>query len=418
VEPVRNGRTDHDQAEEPIVHHHEIARVFQAEGPFTSVYMATEGDVEQAADLVALRWKNLRGELLAVGVPEGTVAAIDPLVQGSHMAGATLAVIAAVDRPIYSANLPDPPPRDTLLRHGALPDVLPLLAAGQAAVPHVAVLTDRTGADMAARVADDVATTERVEGRVGPHIHKPQAGGWSQPRYHHRAEAIWESNAGEVADALTRLVDQVRPRFVAAAGDVRALQLLREQAPKRVRELLTVVGGEQRSLDAVFAEADELVAATVDADTRALLDRFAEELGQAATGERTAGGGSGGRGERAVEGAAATLAALGRGQVETLLLTGLFLDDGRTAWFGPAPTDVATDRGALAGLGVANPVEGRLVDVAVRAALGTGAGVRILDPDDQQGAGGDQARPSDAAAPSAHAPAEGLGALLRFPVRP
>jgi hypothetical protein len=374
------------------MHQAEIAQVFQADGPFTSVYMDTEGDVEQAADLIALRWKNLRGAMLAAGVPERTVAAVDPLVEGSHLAGATLAVIAAVDGPRYAANLPDPPPRETLLRHGALPDVLPLLEAGQAAVPHVAVLTDRTGADMAARVADDVARTERVSGRVTPHLHKPQAGGWSQPRFHHRAEAIWESNAQEVADALTRLVDQVRPRFVAAAGDVRALQLLQEHAPKRVRELLTVVGGEHGALAAVFAEADKLVAATVEADNRALLDRFGEELGQAAAGADN----------RAVEGAAATLAALGRGQVETLLLTGLFLDDERTAWFGPAPTDVGADRDALAGLGVPDPVEGRLADVAVRAALGTGAGVRVLE----------------VAGRSRHGPAEGLGALLRFPLGP
>ena len=393
------------------MHQAEIARVFQADGPFTSVYMDTEGDVEQAADRVALRWKNLRASMLAAGVPEATVAAIDPLVEGSHMAGATLAVIAAVDRPLYSANLPDPPPRDTLLRHGTLPDVLPLLAAAQAAVPHLAVLTDRTGADMAARgVADEEARAERVEGRVTPHLHKPQAGGWSQPRFHHRAEAIWESNASEVADALARLVDQVRPRFVAVAGDVRALQLLREQAPKRVRELLTVVGGEYASLDAVFAEADKLVAATVEADGRAVLERFAEELGQAA-----AGGQAGGL---AVEGAAATLDALGRGQVATLLLTGLFLDDQRTAWFGPAPTDVAADRDALAGLGVPGPVEGRLVDVAVRAALGTGAEVRVLDPADETRPPEDRGATHDAPSPPEHAPREGFGALLRFPLGP
>jgi hypothetical protein len=409
------------------VHQAEIARVFEADGPFTSLYLDTEGDVEQAADRVALRWKNLRGSMLAAGVPEGTVAAIDPLVEGSHMAGATLAVIAAVDGPRYAANLPDPPPRDTLLRHGALPDVLPLLAAAQAAVPHLAVLTDRTGADMAARgVADGEARAERVEGRVTPHLHKPQAGGWSQPRFHHRAEAIWESNASEVADALARLVDQVRPRFVAAAGDVRALQLLREQAPKRVRELLTVVGGEYGSLEAVFAEADKLAAATVEADNRALLDRLAEELGQAADpgaerGDRAVGGApapAAERGTRAVEGAGATLAALARGQVATLLLTGLFLDDRRTAWFGPAPTDVAADREALAGLGVPGPVEGRLVDVAVRAALGTGAEVRVLDPADETRPAADRGATHDAPAPPEHAPAEGLGALLRFPLGP
>jgi len=393
------------------VHQAEIARVFEADGPFTSVYLDTEGDVEQAADRVALRWKNLRGSMLAAGVPVATVAAIDPLVEGSYMAGATLAVIAAVDGPRYAANLPDPPPRDTLLRHGALPDVVPLLAAAQAAVPHVAVLTDRTGADMAARgVADEAARAERVEGRVTPHLHKPQAGGWSQPRFHHRAEAIWESNASEVADALARLVDQVRPRFMAAAGDVRALQLLREQAPKRVRELLCVVGGELGALEAVFAEADKLAAATVEADNRALLDRFAEELGQAATGAEG--------GAQAVEGAAATLAALARGQVATLLLTGLFLDDRRTAWFGPAPTDVAADRDALVGLGVPGPVEGRLVDVAVRAALGTGAEVRVLDPADETRSAEGRGATHDAPAPPDHAPGEGLGALLRFPLGP
>jgi Bacterial archaeo-eukaryotic release factor family 2 len=363
------------------VHHAEIARLFDASGPFVSLYLATEGDVEQAAGRVALRWKNLRGGLLRDGVPAATLAAVDPLVEGSHTAGSTLAVIAAVDGVLHSSSLPEPPPRDAVVRHGALPDVLPLLAAAQAAVPHLAVLTDRTGADVAARVADGSERSEHVTGRDDPHIHKPQAGGWSQPRYHHRAEALWESNAGEVAEALTRLVDQVRPRFVAAAGDVRALQLLREQAPKRVRELLKVVGGEYASLEAVFAEAEKLVAETVDADTEALLERFAEERGQA---------------DRAAEGAAATLAALSRSQVGTLLVTGPYVDDERTAWFGPAPTDVGADRGALAALGVATPVEGRLVDVAVRGALGTGAAVRVVDP-------GRQAAPRD-----------GLGALLRF----
>jgi hypothetical protein len=387
--------------------HAELARVFDADGPFTSLYLDTGGDVEQAAERVALRWKNLRGAMLAAGVPEATVAAVEPLVGGSHTAGATLAVIADVNGPRYAANLPERPPRDTLLRHGALPDVVPLLAAGQAVAPHVAVLTDRTGADMAARVADDVAAAERVTGRETPHLHKPHAGGWSQPRYHHRAEALWESNAAEVADALARLVDRVRPRFVAAAGDVRALQLLREHAPKRVRELITVVGGEFASLDAVFAEADKLVSATVEADGRALLERFAAGLGQA---------GAGAPGTRAVQGEEATLAALARGQVETLLLTGLFLDDQRTAWFGPAPTDLAADRDALAGLGVAQPVEGRLVDVAVRGALGTGAGVRVLDPADQTRPAADRGAIHDAPAPPEHAPAGGLGALLRFVV--
>jgi len=229
----------------------------------------------------------------------------------------------------------------------------------------------------------DGQRTERVEGEQGPVLTRSAPGGWSQPRYQHRAEVVWERNASEVAAVLARIVDQVHPRFVAAAGDVRALQLLRDESPKRVQELLRVVGGEFPSLDPVLGRAAELVGAEARGDADALLGRFEQERGR-------------GPGGLATEGAAATLQALARGQVETLLVAD-DPDDQRTAWFGSAPHQVAGDRAALEDMGEAMPVQGRLPDVAVRAALGTSAGVHVLDP---AGAG---ARLQD-----------GLGALLRF----
>lgn len=364
----------------------ELARVFDAAGPFASIYMNTSGDVENAAQHVAVRWKNLRAELARDGVPEATLEAVDPLVDGSHTAGRCLAVITAVDAVVWADNLPDPPPREALVRHGPVPYVLPLLAWQQTLVPHVAVLADRTGADMAARVPRRLGHVEHVEGAwQGPHLHRSHPGGWSAQRYQHRAEVLWERNAGEVAEALTKLVDHVQPRFVAAAGDVRALQLLRDESPKRVRELIEVVGGEYASLDAVFDKADELAAGVVERDTGTLLERFAADR---------AGG-------LAADGTAATIAGLGKGQVDTLLVRD-DPDDDRTAWIGEAPVLVATDADTLAALGVATPMQGRLVDAAVRAALGTGAGVRVLGG----GPGEDD--------PEGPAPAEGLGALFRF----
>jgi hypothetical protein len=361
------------------VDHAELARVFQASGPFLSLYLDTEGDVERAAERVAVRWKTVRGQLAEQAVGEPVLEEVDALVDGAHTAGATLAVVAAVDGVVYARSLPEPPPRDALFRVGPLPWVLPLAAWAQRLLPHVAVLTDRTGADLAARLADG-AETEHVEGEVTPHLHRSAPGGWSQPRYQHRAEVKWEANAAEVAEALTRLVDRVRPRLVAAAGDVRALQLLQEHLPKRVGELLEVVGGEFRSLDEVFARAADLVAATAERDTAAVLGRFAEERGQR---------------DRAAEGAAATLEALARAQVDTLLLVDDPADE-RTAWFAEAPTQVAADPEALAAMGAALPAQARLADVAVRAALQTGAALRVLEPG------------------RADAPAEGLGAILRF----
>jgi hypothetical protein len=74
-----------------------------------------------------------------------------------------------------------------------------------------------------------------------------------------------------------------------------------------------------------------------------------------------------------VKGIPATLAALAAGRVATLFVAD-DPDDERTAWFGP---DVlcATGRDAIGG----TASRGRLIDVAVRAALLTDAEVRIVD---------------------------------------
>jgi Bacterial archaeo-eukaryotic release factor family 2 len=358
----------------------DLQPIFEAPGPFLSLYLAAGGDVENAAQRLELRWKSARGDLQERGVPIGVLAAVGPLVEGGHAAAATLAAIVSVDGAAYHARLPSPPAREVLARWGATPYALPLLAHAQSQIPFVAVLASRGAAEIVAKLPDG-ERSEQVEGEQGPHLTRSKPGGWSQPRYQHRAEVIWERNASEVADALTRLVDETHPRFVAAAGDVRALQLLREQSPKRVQELIRVVGGELPSLDPVLDKAAELVEAEVRGDAGALLGRFAQEQGR-------------GPGGLATEGTGATLAALARSQVEVLLVVD-DPDDERTAWFGAAPQQVATERDAVEAMGESMPVEGRLPDVAVRAALGTAADVHVLDPDD---------------AP----PRDGLGALLRF----
>ena len=369
----------------------QLARLFHGSGPFLSLYLNTRGDVENAASMVELRWKSTHSELLDQGVPEALLGAIDPLVEGSHTAGATLAVIGSIDGVLWSGNLPEPPPRDALTRWSTLPSIVPLLSQLQRLVPHVVVLASRAAAELEARTpdgagADHEAEHEVVEGERSPRLHRSAPGGWSQPRYQHKAEVVWERNAAEFAAALTEVVDQVRPRFVALAGDVRAVQFLHDKSPKRVQELLEVVGGELPSIEAVRAEADRLVAATVERDTAELLDRFEQERSQH---------------DLAADGIAATFDALTRAQVDTLLVGDVPADD-RTAWFGGEGEPVALDRDTLTASGEITPAEGPLVDVAVRGALLSGAGVRLLDPADPDGPP-DQRRPS-----------EELGALLRF----
>ena len=109
------------------------------------------------------------------------------------------------------------------------------------------------------------------------------------------------------------------------------------------------------------------MAAVVEEDSQRLLSKFREELGQA---------------DRAADGPAETVAALARAQVEVLLLRP-DANDPRTALYGPEPALLGLEADDLRAMAVDDPSEGPLQEVAVRAALGTGAGVRLLPEGDR-----------------------------------
>lgn len=364
----------------------EIARIFQDDGPFLSVYLATPARVEHAGHLLDLRWKDLRRELLEEGVPDQVVAAVEPLVSGAHHRGGTLAVIASASGVTYSLSLPELPPRDALWRYDSLPDVLPLLSWWQRQVPHVAARVDREGADVLVRLPGTLERREHLtpapvrEGWAHP-LSKRAPGGWSQRRAQGWVEHLWKLEAKEVTAWLVELVDRVEPapRFVALAGDVRMCAAVREEAPARLASRLRVLPSEPLTLDDLLPEVDRAVGQLAAHDLERLLDRFREERGQR---------------EHASSGLAPTLEALRRARVGVLLLGDL---GERRAWFGSEATQVGLERGEVEALGAETPVEGRLADVLVRAAAGTGAEVRVL--------GRGHARVL---------PAEQVGALLRY----
>jgi hypothetical protein len=179
---------------------------------------------------------------------------------------------------------------------------------------------------------------------------------------------------------MERLAAQIQPVFVAVAGDVRAVHLLRDSLSTHFDDLIHVIEGERQwegKGDPIPGVVDELVEQHVREATAGMLERFAEERGQD---------------DKAVEGVAATARALARAQVAVLLIADESTDD-RRLWFGPDPTLLSPIEQDLKELGVDSPVQERAADVLIRGALGTGAGIRVVN---------------------AGAVEEGVGALLRW----
>jgi hypothetical protein len=363
----------------------ELARLFEQPGPFLTVYLATENAIENAAQRSELRWRNLRREAEEAGAPARMLDAVEPLVPDAHLEGQTLAVVANQDGVLLSQVLADPPTTD-LWRLAPLPSIAPLIEWRQQAANHIVVLADRTGADIVGVVqgSQEVNDTAGDQDSDDPDLRKVRPGGWSQRRYQERAENQWNENAKQVAERVNELFDEIAARVVVVAGDVRALQLLREHLRPDVMEVVQEIDGSRAvdgGVDSLANDVVRAVATAVASDTVALLEKFREELGQ---------------GDRAVEGEYATLQALTAAQVDTLLVAD-DPDDTRTAYFGELPNVVAQDATTVKDLGIDNPVEGRLVDACIRAAFGTSASVRIV--------------PGSAVR-------DGVGAILRFTTTP
>jgi hypothetical protein len=354
-----------------VVEASDLAELVRGAGPFLSLYLNTEREVENAAQRSELRWKNVRRDLEDRDVPGALLDEIESIVPRAHLGGECLAVIGGAEQILHVEHGPAVSPHDEAT-WSPIPRLLPIIRWRQSEPPYSVVLTDRTGADLFGFRRGSPDLEAEVEGEHDE-LRKVGPGGWSQRRFQQRAEDSWEQNAEQVAERVGRLVVQVQPVFVAVAGDVRAVQLLRDSLPKEVDELIHVVEGERPwdgKGDPIPQEARDLVERHVREAGEALLARFEEERGQQ---------------DKAVEGMEATARALARAQVAVLLISAdePTDDEARSLWFGPDPSLLAPTDEELKELGVDSPEQGPARDVLVRAALATGAGVRVMERADR-----------------------------------
>lgn len=323
-----------------------------AERPIASVYLQAPSGEFGAAHRFETGWKNARRTLASAGAADVVLEQLDDAVAGiTHDVAPALALFADGHTDPVVEPLDDALDAD-VAAFDRVPRLVPILHTHQRTVPHVMVTTDRTGADIVAVVDGDVGEPESVEG-TDHHIHRGRFGGWSHRRIQQRAENRWEDNARDVAERVSEIARDVGAELVVVAGDVRARQFVIEHLDPPVRDIATVI--EAGDADGIATDTVRLVTDVVARETKRLLAEHADLLG---TGT-------------AVAGADAVCRALSEGRVRTLLIVD-DVDDDRIAYFATdgSPACATAESDGMA--------EGRLVDVAVRAALLTDADVRVV----------------------------------------
>ncbi|WBB76817.1 Vms1/Ankzf1 family peptidyl-tRNA hydrolase [Micromonospora sp. WMMD1128] len=341
--------------------------LYDRPGPWCSVYLDASRDTHDSRPQVDLRWRALKGDLLAQGADQVTVEAVEEVVRRHEpMPGDYgIAVFASRGRVVLTEYLSAPPLRD-LGTWAALPHTMPLVAQRGEQVAWVRVLADRTGADAMAVSAGGVPRRATVKGRQTRQLRRVQPGGWSQSRYQRAAMEAWHQNAGDAAAATADLAERVGADVVVVAGDIRATGMIAAQLPERWQDVLVRTDAGSRAGGAEDTLMDDLTVQTVaevaDRRVAAALDRFGvqEDVGA---------------------GLDAVVAALQRNQVDTMLLVDDASADGEL-WVGPEPTEIATDRTQLADMSVADPQRVRADAALLRALIGTDADLTVLAPEE------------------------------------
>lgn len=331
-----------------------------------TAYLDLAAEQPDAAARLETGWKDLLRELVDEEVDRPTIEAVAAAQPDPPLRGATLVIVAAGGKVHLSRRLPSPPIAPSITV-ASLPHLLPLISWQASRRAYVVVLADRAGAEITAYrdPAAGPVTTVTEETAEWP-IHKTGRGGWATKRFDATVEENWARSAKRVVALVEEAARVVEPAVVVASGDERALALLRDDLPERLRTDLVVVPGGGRhadgSDDVIERRVETAVAERVARDEQVVLDHYNQALG---------------RHEGAASGLSEVVAALQQGLVGTLVMRTPDLP-GRTLYYGPQSADVAIERDELSALGISDISEGAACDVILRAAAHSGAQVLTL----------------------------------------
>jgi inosine/xanthosine triphosphate pyrophosphatase family protein len=336
--------------------------LYSRPGPYASVYVDMTRTTEDAEKVIELRWRALREELEARHCPAATLRAVEEKVSEElrRRRSEGLVIFAAGGEVAYSARLAHPP-RTSLARVSPLPHVLPYLCYRGERFAHLVARVNRRGGEIDCFGQDGRHHHIDVPGDEDYPIRKTKAGDWNQSRFQRSSENVWKINAKKVAREVDKAARDCNAEAVVIAGDPRARTTVLEEISEGTLEK-TVESDRGEIVDDDLSRILELKSAE---RILTVAERFERELAN---------------GERAVSGLPATVEAVRRSQVESLLLDD-DPDSPASLWIGPDPGDVATKPDELRWLGVNDIQEERADAALVRAVAATDGDLVVLPSD-------------------------------------
>lgn len=331
-----------------------LRHLYDSDMLFVTVWMDTTHDTEDARQQTTLRWRGMRERLAEANAIPDDLFALDKAVAPAPLHGdQSQLLVSSGGLVMLSEHLPVRPARE-IARVGALPHLLPWLVARSARTPHLLVLVDRHGADIAVRDIPRQQELLEVE-EDGYPLEKNAPGGWAQRRYQSAADVTWEHNAKVTANAIDSLRRRYRPEAVVVSGDQRARSVLMEELPPGTRELSVEIDGVGR--------AEGASEASLVRDVEQALGRLREDEVEQAAQEYEFAREHG----RVAEGIDDVVAALAQGAVDTLHVTRSEL--AHTVWIGRGPLHLGVSQQDVTAMGVhpENTVRERTDAAVVRA---------------------------------------------------
>src|SRR3954452_13813499 len=316
--------------------------VVSTPGPFATVCADVSHTTENADTELDLRVRAVAEKLTGQGAPEAVVEAVrGRLLQGNEGGEAGTwggrAVVVAADGTVVLAQPLVGSPREEIAEWSPQAALLPLLTQLPGRVPHIVVVIDRGGADITVSARPGQTIEEKEVEGDSFQIRKFQGGGWAHHRYQHNAENKWVHNADNVAERIASLVRRLHPEFVLVAGDVRARQILTDRASELWKDLIVSMDEGGRAAGADREPVDRRM-------TELIAEHEARECAEVLEQIQAAGAHG-----LSVTGLPATVEALRKGQVETLVLTDEPGDD--TLLVGGSPLELGVDQQDMDALG-------------------------------------------------------------------